>query len=73
MTFHNLATTGPFICDSCVVPLGSFDMGQDEYDHGLPTHEYVQRQPPSNDEGEYREEGGGASLRYPARGRARGE
>jgi hypothetical protein len=28
MAFHNLATTGPFtfICDSCVVPLGSFDM-----------------------------------------------
>jgi hypothetical protein len=46
---------------------------QDEYDHGSPIHEYARRQPTSNDEGEFREQGGGASLRYPARGRDRGE
>jgi len=46
---------------------------QDEYDHGSPIHEYVLRQPTSNGKGEFREQGGEPSLRYPVRGRDQGE
>jgi hypothetical protein len=38
---------------------------QDEYDHGSQIHEYARQQPTSNDEGEFREQGGGTFLALP--------